>query len=298
MTADWQARPEVASPALVTAFARACLACGPRVARLMLGPVCTWFWLTRTEERRFSRDYLRRVLGRPPGWRDTWRHFWNFASVTLDRLYILGADGKGIDVRLEGTDALDEYLDAGEGCFLLGAHLGSFEASRVARHRRPDLPLRYVQDRRQNPAVTALFESLNPRLATEVLDLTGSPGVGLKLAETLREGALVALLGDRVRGREDTVAVRFLGDEARFPVAPWQLAMVLDVPVVLFFGLRTGPGRYRVCFERFEIPSNVARRDRQAAVADCAQRYAGRLARVAREAPYNWFNFYDFWGKS
>ncbi len=296
MTADWQQRPEVASPAAVTAFARACLACGPRLARLLLGPVCAWFWMTRTEERRFSRDYLRRVLGREPGWRDTWRHFWNFASVTLDRLYILGADGKGIDVQLEGTDVLDLHLDAGEGCFLLGAHLGSFEASRVARHRRPHLPLRYVQDRRQNPAITALFESLNPDLAGEVLDLTGSPGVGLTLAETLRGGALVALLGDRARGQEATVGARFLGDEAQFPAAPWQLAIVLGVPVVLFFGLRTGPGRYRVLFEHFEVPTGVARNARAAAVADCAQRYADRLAEVARSAPYNWFNFYDFWG--
>ena len=25
------------------------------------------------------------------------------------------------------------------------------------------------------------------------------------------------------------------------------------------------------------------------------QRYADRLAHYARSAPYNWFNFYDFW---
>ncbi|KAA9131406.1 hypothetical protein F3N42_08785 [Marinihelvus fidelis] len=297
MTTEWQSRPEVASAGLVTAFARVCLFCGPRLARLMLGPVCAWFWLARGEERALSRDYLRRVLGREPRWRDTWRHFWNFSSVTLDRLFILGADGRGIDVELSGTAALDEPLDAGQGCFLLGSHLGSFEASRVARHRRPQLPLRYVQDRRQNPAITALFESLNPSLAGEVLDLGGSPNVGLKLSETLRDGALVALLGDRVRGREASVPVQFLGGTAHLPTAPWQLAMVLGVPVVLFFGLRVGAGQYRVVFERFEVPSGVARAERAAALAECAQRYADRLAARATEAPYNWFNFFDYWAE-
>jgi hypothetical protein len=32
-----------------------------------------------------------------------------------------------------------------------------------------------------------------------------------------------------------------------------------------------------------------------AAVGEIVQRYADRLAHHARTAPYNWFNFYDFW---
>ena len=31
---------------------------------------------------------------------------------------------------------------------------------------------------------------------------------------------------------------------------------------------------------------------------DYAQRYADRLAHHARLAPYNWFNFYDYWRKT
>ena len=36
-------------------------------------------------------------------------------------------------------------------------------------------------------------------------------------------------------------------------------------------------------------------RDREEAVREIVQHYADRLAHHARNAPYNWFNFYDFW---
>ena len=38
------------------------------------------------------------------------------------------------------------------------------------------------------------------------------------------------------------------------------------------------------------------RRDREGALRDCAARYAARLEHYARQAPDNWFNFYDYWG--
>lgn len=277
-------------------FARLSLALGPCVGRFLLGPICAYFFLAHGAERKASRDYLRRVLPHEPRWVDVWKQFWVFSSATLDRLFILGAGGRGVDVELTGADVLHRHLDAGRGCFLLGAHLGSFEVARAARHRRADLPLRFVQDRGQSPAATALLEALDPNLTREVLDLSGAPGaVGLQLAETLRGGALIAMLADRVRGREASVRVRFLGGEAEFPVAPWRFAMVLGAPVVLFWGLRTGSGRYRVIFETFDVPAGVPRAERAAAVRDCVQRYADRLAEQARSAPYNWFNFYDFW---
>ena len=35
--------------------------------------------------------------------------------------------------------------------------------------------------------------------------------------------------------------------------------------------------------------------ERDTAVRAAMQRYVATLERLCREAPYNWFNFYDFW---
>ena len=74
------------------------------------------------------------------------------------------------------------------------------------------------------------------------------------------------------------------------------MAAVLKCPIYLTFGLYRGGNRYdlyceRLC-ERLELP----RRGRQEAIVGVAQRYADRLDHYCRQAPDNWFNFYDFWG--
>jgi len=38
------------------------------------------------------------------------------------------------------------------------------------------------------------------------------------------------------------------------------------------------------------------RRNREADLEKWVRRYAERLEYYCRLAPYNWFNFYDFWG--
>ena len=295
MNSPSAAQREIGSPRLMHWFARVCLFVGPGVARLLLGPVFTYFFLVKSAQRRASRAFLDRVLDRPATARDVWRNFWTFSQVVLDRVYILGQEGRGIELVADQPEVLAREVDRGRGCLLLGSHLGSFEASRAIKRARPHVPLKLVMDRAQSPAATAFLEALNPEMANQVLDVGAQPGAGLTLLTALQDGALVALLADRPRGREKTVTVDFLGSRARFPTAPFEVAMVTQAPVVLFWGLHEGRGRYRIVFEALDPPPRARRPERAAAVHDCVQRYADRLAHHAQAAPYNWFNFYDFW---
>lgn len=43
--------------------------------------------------------------------------------------------------------------------------------------------------------------------------------------------------------------------------------------------------------------SQTPRADRDAAIRAAMQHYADRLTHYCRLAPYNWFNFFDFWQK-
>jgi predicted LPLAT superfamily acyltransferase len=90
------------------------------------------------------------------------------------------------------------------------------------------------------------------------------------------------------------VRVPFLGEEAGFPASPFRIAGMLKRPVVLMVGLYLGGNRYHLHFERLIGEGELALRDPQA-VERWVQRYAQRLEHYCRLAPYNWFNFYDFW---
>jgi predicted LPLAT superfamily acyltransferase len=305
MSVRWAGQPEAGIPVITRSFARLCLAVGPGASRVLLGPICLYFFLVKGAQRRASRAFLTRALDRPATWRDVWRNFWTFSQVVLDRVYLLGREGQGIELLPESPEVLAEPVDQGQGCLLLGSHLGSFEASRAIKRARPHVPLRLVMDRQQSPATTAFLEALNPDMARQVLDVghsgdssEGQPGAGLVLLQALQQGALIALLADRPRPGEKTAAVRFFGQDAHFPTAPFELALVTQAPLILFWGLHVGKRRYRIVFEKLDPPERAPRGQRDAAVQACMQRYAARLEEHARAAPYNWFNFYDFWAEA
>ncbi|MBU1664233.1 MAG: glycosyltransferase family 2 protein, partial [Gammaproteobacteria bacterium] len=86
----------------------------------------------------------------------------------------------------------------------------------------------------------------------------------------------------------------FLGAPAPFAQGPYILASLLKCPVYLFFCLRQNE-RFHIHFEQFAERIELPRKTRAAALQALAQRYSKRLAHYCRQAPLQWFNFYDFW---
>jgi len=200
-------------------------------------------------------------------------------------------------VRVTGLPELHEVLDRGQGVLLFGSHLGSFEVMRVLAQQRPDYKIRVLLDKAHNPALTQMLDTLNPEIAAGVIDAgQDGPSIAMAIKQATDEGALVALLVDRARPGEPALNAQFLGRDAPFPTAPWLIASALKVPVVLAFGLYQGGHRYHLAFESFSDSIAVPRQQRAQAVLSLIRRYAARLEHHARVAPYNWFNFYDFWG--
>lgn len=301
MSTDWKARPEGGGRFALWLIRNIGRYGGRAVSRLLLYPITLYFLLRRAPERAASRAWLTRALGRPATLRDCARHIHTFAATILDRVFLLG-DGacleRRFDVDVRGLDELHAHLDQGRGMLLFGSHLGSFEVMRVLSLRRPEYVIRVVLDKGHNPALTELLDALNPGVASTVIDGSqDGPALMLAIQEAVQSGALVALLIDRAHPGGQTVPAPFFGEDARFPVAPWLIASVLKAPVTIAFGLYRGGNRYDLWFENFSDAVDIPRARRTEALTALIRRYAARLEDVARKAPYNWFNFYDFWSR-
>ncbi len=298
MSADnrWKQRPEGGGRFALWLLRSIALLFGRRLSRVLLYPITAYFLLRRGPERRASRAYLSRIHGREVGWWPVAKHIHAFASTILDRVFLLTGQFRSFEVRTEGLEELHRAIDLGRGVLLLGSHLGSFDVLRVLSLQRPDVTVRVVLDVAHNPGITQLLAALNPGLAAGVID-AGKDGTAIVLAirDAVEQGALVTLLADRVRSGESSITAQFLGDPARFPVAPWLIGAALGVPVALCFGLYRGGNRYDMHFELLSEHLLVPRRERAQVLAGLVQQYADRLAHYTLLAPYNWFNFYDFW---
>ncbi len=273
------------------------LRCGRRVARLLLVPICGYFLAFSPRARSTSRQYLALALGRPPRLADLWRHYFTFATTVLDRVYFIAGQFERFDIEVRGVDLLRRTLARGRGCLLLGAHLGSFELMRTLapEHRLPVNVVMY-EDNAANIA-GVLNPLLDPALRTRII-VPGEVDTMLRISECLARGELVGLLGDRCAGSEKAVMCRFFGREAAFPQGPLLLAHSLRVPVMLLAGLYEGGRRYVIYVEPFCDEPVGDHAGRAAWIGEWAQRYAERLEHFCRTAPYNWFNFYDFWSRS
>lgn len=291
---QWQEHGERGNTLALRLLRFAALRLGRRVIRPVLYPLALYFTLTSRTTRRVSRDYLARVLPAPPRFRDVLRHVFSFASISLDRVFLLtGSHPFQIEGHY-GPGALETARTRGALLFL--AHFGSFEVMRVGAVRTHELPLRIVLDVNIGRRFMAALAELNPEIAAGIIDSSkGGVDLALRVREAIDAGSVVGIMVDRARAGEKTVAVNFLDGIAHFPASPWLLAAALKVPVMTVYGVWRGADRYEahveILSDRFELP----RVDRDAVLRARVQDYADRLAARVRSAPYNWLNFFDFW---
>ncbi|HSA68842.1 MAG TPA: acyl-CoA synthetase [Burkholderiales bacterium] len=290
---EWIKYPERGSRLAMRLAAWLMLALGRPVARLLLYPICAYFVVFSLRARKASAGYLRRVLGRQPGARDVFRHYHTFASTIQDRVYLLAAKCARLDVSVSAPAPTLELLRRG-GCILLGSHLGSFEVLRARAAADGLPPLNPLVYRDNAEKLNSVLRGLDPELESRIIAL-GSGESLLRVHECLARGELVGMLGDRAWRNERTCSCEFLGAPANFPLGPLLTAGLLGSPMVLFFGLYLGGRRYEMRLEPFADAIVLDARDREASVRPWVERYARRLEHHCRLAPYNWFNFYDFW---
>lgn len=294
MTTHWSADQGRGSPWLMRLMVRIGLAAPSGVSWLILHGITAYYLAFAPSQRRCSRAYLTRVLGRRPRLRELYRHLWTFACSLFDRVQLLAGDSDVFDVRIVYGDArIPELLE--RPCVLLGAHLGNFELLRWLAGTHPSLTVRPLMYREQNQAIDEVLRDLNPGVFDRILEIGPFDSL-LAAREAVAAGDSLALLADRCPPGMTGRPARLLGEAVTLPEGPFLLAQALGLPVVLCFGLRRGWRRYDVHLETFdETTTPTPRGQRRERVDAAVQAFAQRLEAYCLDAPYNWFNFYDFW---
>jgi predicted LPLAT superfamily acyltransferase len=278
---------------------------GERAALLLLYPVVAYFLLTSGKARRASREYLQRLRAQgdalsQPGWRGSFRHMLAFAQSGLDKL--AGWLGRFDSARVEFPDraAFDQLLASGRGAVLIGSHLGNLEMTRALASRERAAVINAIVYTNHAQRFNDTLAGANADFHTRLIQVSQvGPDTAILLREKIDRGELVVIVGDRTPPAEGGAGrsvseVEFLGEPAPFAHGPFILASLLECPVYLFFCLREGNG-YRIYCEPFAERIVLPRGERVPRLREYLQQYARRLEAYCMKAPYQWFNFYDFW---
>ena len=291
---------------------RALLACYRLVGRplslVLVHVIVLYYFLTLPSARRASRAYLRRMasrpaaaaaLGRRPDSFASFLHFRAFALSIFDRIVLWFGREEEFRFQVVGREHYDRLLTPKGGGIVVGSHLGSFDALR-ALGGRDGRVVNVVMFTRHAPRINAFFRQLAPDAQLRVIQADSqSLDSVLQIRSCVARGELVALLGDRMEpgDRDRACRVSFLGDPVSFPTAPYLLAGLLGCPLFFMVALRERGGVYRVFAEVLAEQPRFETGDREAKIQELTAAYARRLEHYCDMAPYQWFNFYDFWSE-
>ncbi|WP_374494714.1 acyl-CoA synthetase [Zoogloea sp.] len=292
--AAWARQAERSSIPVMRFMVWLSLTLGRRLSRTVLHGIALYFLLFSPQAGRASRAYLQRVLGRAPGLAERYRHILTFATTIHDRIYFLNGRFDLFDIEIHGSEHVEALLAKGRGILLFGAHLGSFEVLRAVGHRYSTQPICMLMHAENARKINQVLAAINPDAHQDILPL-GQLDSMLQLRDRLDAGQLVGVLADRNPGENGTRHLPFLGSPAPFPNGPFRLAALLQRPVLFMSGTWEGDRRYRVELSPLADFSGVEPRERATAITEAQQAYAARLEEHCRRAPYNWFNFFDFW---
>jgi len=285
-------------------LALSCRLLGMRATRLWLHPIVAYFLLTGRAARLESHRYFARLRDASPagttpdpGWRSAYRHMFAFAEAGLDKLAAWTGRVAHDAVDFDDPSAFDALVASGKGALVIGAHLGNLEMSRAlavrGRHAKVTAVVYTEHARRFNSVLARAHRDFASRMV-QVTDF--GPETAMLLQQRIDAGELLVIVGDRVPAHESgrVTQASFLGAAAPFAQGPYVLAHALGCPVYLLFCLKQR-GRYRLYFEPFAERIRLPRAERAAHLAEHAGRFAQRLEYYCRKAPFQWFNFFDFW---
>ncbi len=305
MTAHWAGIAERGSVLGIRIVAACLRVLGERAARVLLYPVVAYFFITGSRARRASHEYfarLRHFAGAgaatpAPGWPSGFRHMMAFAESALHKFAAWMGQVDPASVDFPNRAELEALLATGKGALLIGAHLGNLEMTRALAAGERLAAVNAVVYAEHAPAFFGALAKASPDFSVNLIHVTEvGPATSMALKDKVDRGELLVIVGDRTppAGNGRTCLADFLGAPAPFAQGPFILAALLECPVYLFFCLKESDG-YRIHLERFAERVVLPRVEREARLRQLVQQYAARLEAYCLRAPYQWFNFYDYW---
>ena len=270
---------------------------GRHIAYPFLYPVVLYYLIFRPDQRLKSRYYLdRRFPGRTgfAAIKDSYRMIMSLSQSLVDRALVGICGPEILKTEFPRGDELFNLAAAGRGLIILTTHVGCWQAAMIylSKLKRP---VHMLMQQDEGDIDRHYFEHKGEENPFHIIDPTGFLGGTVEMVAALRQGDVVCIMGDRLKGsQENSLAVDFLGAPVKFPLAAWKLAAVTGAPLAILFPLKTGPDCYRIeLAEIIEVDRKDARPLER--LKPYLSRYVQSLEKLCAKEPYQFFNFYDMW---
>ena len=220
--------------------------------------------------------------------REVSRHFGRVAFDAI-RLQGLTPDELRAEVMLEGRENLQRALDTGRGFFLLGAHLGSWEASALMGGLLIPDGIALIHRPLDNPLLDDELKRLRATFGNQGL---GKSNISREVLQAIKDGRVVGILLDQ-RPRDVDFEVPFFGHPAKTHPVLARFVRKTGAVVVPIFGYWDQPARYTVSIGEPIDPALLS--DEELEDGPLTERFMAVTEEAIRRRPEQWLWFHDRW---
>ncbi len=281
---------------------------GETILNIILVPVISYYFLTNSQARRASLEYLNRVYKagskhkdfiKKPGLKESYKHFLNFGFAAVDKFSFWLGHRKREDLIFENYEStINKIAKQGRGAVILSAHLGNIDTIRGLANDYSKVNALVFSENALK--FSNVLKSINSRVSERLIYINEiNVSTAIMLQDKIDNGEILVILADRttINSARKVSYSKFLGEDAAFGQGPFILAGLLKCPVYLMFCLRE-KNTYHVYIEDFVDRIPLDRKNREKILLEIIHKYAGRLEHFCLKYPYQWYNFFDFWYKN
>lgn len=289
----------------------------PAFVRALAFFIGFFYWLFGAKARGFSRKYLKKICEAEKksggnnfrSKKSTLKHIVSFALNLVENVQSWAGKFSFKDVSWQDDDVSDlvKNINGGKGTVILISHLGNAMmmkglASLGESGTERKMSITTISDADISAGFNSLLNEINPGASFHIINSNDiGPETVLLLQERLEKGETVVIAGDRVSAHTDrNIEIQFLGQKANFPYGVFLLAALLDCPLYFVNALRRKDFSLTPKYDMFVKKSGVSfdcpRKERGRRIVKLAESYAENLERLCLLHPYQWYNFFDFWG--
>ena len=220
------------------------------------------------------------------------RNFITFGKVILDKFAVWAGNTRQFDIHFENEELFTHLTQSDKGFLVASAHIGNFEmAATTMQYCRKPINIIFWGNESELIIQQRLTSFNKTGFQVNIIRIGNDLSYIFDIKNALSRGEIVITNCDRFAIGQRRTKARFFGKDVSFPTGIFHIASSLEVPM-LFISTLKGRGQHYNGYVSELITDTLAKRNEKCQ--RLVQHYASLLEEKVREAPLQWFNFYDF----
>ncbi len=251
--------------------------------------VALFYALITHKNRQFLNNYYQAVE-LPQNFTSYFRHVYAFSLNIFDR-FIAKESTQEQPIKIERINlkAFEKLQETG-GVLILSHHGNWAQSFKIFQSY--EITLNIISDEAIDENIQRLESDKEANKRINIINLKEGMQAMLDIARALQNGEIIIIMVDRVKEKNKTVEVDFLGRQTLLHSGGFEIAQMREAPLLGCDIVRSGDQKIKIEFSEI-IDFN--HKPKPENIQASAQAYAHFLEKAVKAYPYQWFNFFDFW---